>query len=188
MSKQREATSGRARLGVILGWTALALAVIAALVAGGVSLVRYDQRALAGTEIVYDDFGFRVLSEREEGALGASGELRARGVFRVVTLEVANHAKRVDYRLDQHRVVLCDDRGREYEADPEATRVLDQTSARTDRAAPPTAIPAGASFVQRLVYDVPADARGLTLRLSWGGEVIDTLDQLVFGDRRFVLR
>src|SRR5262245_19934813 len=103
-------------------WVAALLAGGAFLLAALIGLVRHEEHVAQGEEIVYDDFGFCVLDHRTAERLGSAA---AQGVFHVVRLEVRNHAKRVDYRLDQHRPVLVDERGERHEVAPEAQRMLD---------------------------------------------------------------
>jgi len=162
-------------------WVAAFLAGGAVLLAALIGLVRHEEHVAQGEEITYDDFGFSVLEHRTEERLG---DVAAQGVFHVVRLEVRNHAKRVDYRLDQHRPVLVDERGERHEVAPEAQRVLDS------RAAAPrlVAIGPGQSFSCELAFDVPKERTNLRLQISWGGSWIDLLDWVFSGGRDIALR
>ena len=43
-----------------------------------------------------------------------NSEAKAAGAFYVVTLKIANHAKRVDYKPKRASAILIDDKGREF--------------------------------------------------------------------------
>src|SRR6185503_5589179 len=108
-----------------LRWIALGGVGIALLGGGLLCAVRRDMRARPGEEIVYDDFGFSVRAAHKSGALGSgSARLQATGVFEIVELQVANHAKRVSYRTDQHTPVLVDAQGREYRVASQACALV----------------------------------------------------------------
>ncbi len=161
----------------------LGLVIATVLLVGWFALVRHDETVGQGGEILWDDFGFGVVSARRATELGPEEQLvRARGVFVVVDLEVTNHAQRVDYDTSKHTAVLHDFAGNEYRVDPWAQAALDSKPGVANRA--PARLAAGRSCVTQLVYDVPADASGLYVKISWGGEFVDTVDSVVFGDRR----
>jgi hypothetical protein len=46
---------------------------------------------------------------------------------------------------------------------------------------------AGEARTFELAYDLPPDARGLSLRISWEGAFLNLVDRAVFGDRRLAL-
>jgi len=81
---------------------AVTVAIVAAI---GVSLVamlavlnRKDQTVGLNQEIQYDDFAFSVQGVRKMTSLGSGDPQNgAQSVYCVVTLKIANHAKRVDY-------------------------------------------------------------------------------------------
>lgn len=127
-----------------------------------VLLVRRDHEALPREEQVYDDFGFSVVGSERTGERCT------------VELRVANHAQRVSYRMDNFHVRLVDAQGTEYEERSElATR-------------PRMEIAAGETVVEKHVFDLPRDARGVVLELSFG-KFDDALDWLFLGKRTWRL-
>ena len=171
----------------ILGALAILGLVLAALLALSiVAFVRRDRLAAVGEEIVWDDFGFRILRFRTAREIGPPGaRTAARGRWCIVDLEVANHAQRVGYRPDGHEPVLVDAEGREQRASHEGLAAL---AAEGAAPAPPLEIPHGASCVTPLVFDAPADASDMRLEIVFGGRIGRTLDHLILGDRSFALR
>lgn len=162
------------------------LVIATVLFVGLLSLVRHDQTVGPGGEILWDDFGFSVGKSQTVSELGPDDHLvHPSGQFVIVDLNVTNHAKRVDYDTSKHTVVLFDDEGNEYRVDPWAQAALESTPGWTHR--PPRRLAAGAAWVTQLVFDVPKNAHGLYLKISWGGAFIDTVDDVVFGDRRMQL-
>lgn len=143
------------------------------------SLVRREAHVGQDGEIQWDDFGFSVLEHRTEKKVG---DVAAKGVFHVVHLEVRNHAKRVSYRLDQHRVMLRDEDRSYYPVNKEAQRLLDPTWPQRN------AIPPGTTFASELVFDVPEDKTNVRLWISWGGPLVDVIDDIVFGQRDIALQ
>ncbi len=127
-----------------------------------VLLVRRDHEALPREEQVYDDFGFSVLSSERTGGKCT------------VELQVANHAKRVPFRMDNFHVRLADAEGHEYEERPELGE------------RPRSAIAAGESVVEKHVFELPGAAQGVVLEVSFG-RIPDALDWLFLGKRTWVL-
>ena len=164
---------------VIVKWIVPFALVGAACLFGLLALLRSEQHAVQGGEIVWDDFGFSVLEHRTEPRIG---DAVPKGIFHVVRLEVRNHALRVGYRLDIHRAVLVGESGVEFEVDPVAQRALDPAWPHREE------IAHGTSFASDLAFDVPRDEKALRLRVSWGGALIDFLDDHVFGPRDIALR
>lgn len=168
--------------------TTFTIVIVAAI---GISLMamlallnRRDQIVGLNQEIRYDDFAFSVLSVREASSLG-SGEhqTNARGVYCIVTLKIANHAKRVDYRFKRSSPVLIDNTGRELRPSPVGQQALE--SAEGARCSEP--IPAGSSCTTEVVFDVPSNSRVSTLRISEGGLAGDILEVIFFGKKRIEL-
>jgi len=148
------------------------------------ALNRRDQMVGLNQEIQYDDFAFSVIEVRKADALGSGvAEARASGAFYVVTLKIANHAKRVDYKPQRASAILMDERGREFFLSEPGQAALE--SAQGPRCYNP--IPAGASCTTELVFDIPADSRISQLRISEGGLVGDILDVVFFGKKRIEL-
>jgi hypothetical protein len=165
------------------------LAATSAIVAAiGISLLamlavlnRKDQIVGLNQEIQYDDFAFSVLGVRKADDLGnGDSRISAGGVYYIVTLKIANHAKRVDYRFKKTSALLLDDRGREFHIAGGGQDGLDSKQSHQCSGA----IPAGASCVTELMFDLPADARVKQLRISEGGLVGDILDVVFFGKKR----
>jgi len=127
-----------------------------------VFFVRRDHEALPREEQVYDDFGFSVLSSERAGGKCT------------IELQVANHAKRVPFKLNGYQVRLVDARGEVYEE-------------RADLATRPrTEIEPGETVAERHVFDLPDAAQGIVLELSFGG-IPDALDWLFLGKRTWRL-
>ncbi len=165
-------------------------AAIAAVI--GVSLLttfallnRRDQIVGLNQEIQYDDFAFSVLEVRKSDLLGSEGQqARAQGVYYVVTLKIANHAKRVDYNFKKASPILVDAAGREFQVSAAGQQALE--SAGSNQCSAP--IPAGAFCVTEVVFDLPADARVAQLRISEWPLAGDILDVVFFGKKRIELR
>ena len=127
-----------------------------------VLIVRRDHEASPREEQVYDDFGFAVVGAERAGGRCA------------VDLQVANHAKRVPFRMDNFHVHLVDAQGERY-------------AERSELATHPRAlIDAGETVVERHVFDLPQDARGVVLEVSFG-KIPDALDWLFLGRRTYAL-
>ncbi len=157
-------------VGAILSVAILALAL----------LNRRDQAAGLDEEIQYDDFAFSVLSTRKVDALGSKeSRTMAQGVYLVVTLKVANHAKRVGYRFKPSTAIVVDERGNEYRVSSAGQKALEAERGMADPCA--AEILAGRACVTDLVFDVPAGARLSHLRISEGGRVGDVLDLVFYG-------
>jgi Domain of unknown function (DUF4352) len=135
-------------------------------------------------EIQYDDFAFSVQGVRKASTLGKGDSQTLNGVyFYVVTIKVTNHAKRVDYTFKRSSAVLVDDAGREFHLSDNGQRALE--SAQSNRCADP--IPAGASCITEVVFEVAEDAGPLQLRFSEGGSIGDILDFVFYGTKRIGL-
>jgi len=149
------------------------------------ALNRRDQMVGLNQEIQYDDFAFSVIEVRKADVLGRpNSETKAAGEFYVVTLKIANHAKRVDYKPKRASAILIDDKGREFFLSQSGQAALE--SVQEPRCYDP--IPAGASCVTELVFDIPSDSHITQLRISEGGLVGDILDVVFFGKKRIELR
>ncbi|HSB08072.1 MAG TPA: DUF4352 domain-containing protein [Blastocatellia bacterium] len=168
------------------------IAVTAAIVALiGVSLLltvavlnRRDEIVGLNQEIQYDDFAFSVLGVRKADALGSgNAQTAALGVYYVVTLRIANHAKRVDYKFKTGSAILVDDKRREFFLSARGQAALDSAESRQCN----SPIPAGVSCVTEVVFDVPRETRASQLRISEGGLVGDILDVVFYGKKRIDL-
>jgi hypothetical protein len=163
------------------------LAIIAAVLLTIVVLLnRHPQVVGLNQEIQYDDFAFAALGARQAATLGDAPDApRAQGVYEIVTMKVVNHARRVDFTFDKATVVLVDEQGGEYHWSAAAQRAFDATRGPAESCAEP--IPAGASCVTDVVFDVPAAARIAQVRISGGGAVGDVLDTVLIGKKRIAL-
>ncbi|HJZ67079.1 MAG TPA: DUF4352 domain-containing protein [Blastocatellia bacterium] len=167
---------------------AVTVAIVAAI---GISLLamlavmnRRDQIVGLNEDIQYDDFAFSVLAVREAHSLGsAEYQTNAQGVYWIVTLKIVNHAKRVDYKFKRSSPVLIEASGRELRPSAIGQQALESVSGL--RCSKP--IPAGASCTTEVVFDVPANARVSSLRISEGGLAGDILEVIFFGKKRIEL-
>jgi hypothetical protein len=166
---------------------AVTLAIVAAI---GISLLatlallnRRDRTVGLNQEIQYDDFAFSVVGVRRTARLGKTDSQPATGVYYVVTIKVSNHAVRVDYRFKKNSAVLVDIMGREFHFSPSGQEALESTKGQECI----STIPAGASCMADVVFDLPADARLSELKISEGGLAGDILDVVFFGKKRIAL-
>jgi hypothetical protein len=149
------------------------------------ALASRDVHAPRGEELRCENVGFRVLGVAAADRVGAPGSERsARGLYRIVRLEVANHSKDGAYDLAWHHALVIDARGRVLQLDRDATDAL-----RSAENVPvPARIAHGERCVTPLVYDVPSDAYGLTLRIAWELAALPNfVDLVAHGDRRLLL-
>jgi Domain of unknown function (DUF4352) len=165
---------------VIVGSCLALLGILAA-------LNRRNQVAGLNQEIQYDDFAFSVMAARAATSLGAGeSQANAEGLYYVVTMKVANHARRVDFTLDKSVAILVDDQGGEYHLSPDGQRALDSARNRKDECDDP--ILAGASCTTEIVFELPAGVRASHLRVSGGGPAGDILDTVFYGTKTIDLR
>jgi len=139
-------------------------------------LNRHNQTAGFNQEIQYDDFAFSVVGSKEVATLGST---MAQGKFVVVTMKIANHARRVNYTFNKAVVILVDEDGKEYHISDRGQKALDAEP--THNGGCESEIPAGASCVTDVVFDVSKDVRVSHLRTSEGGSVGDVLDTIFYG-------
>jgi hypothetical protein len=167
-----------------LAFTAAILAAIGiSLLATLALLNRRDQIVGLNQEIQYDDFAFSVVGIRKESSIGKSDSQAPAGVYYVVAIKVSNHAKRVDYTFKKKSAVLVDNLGREFHLSKGAQKQLESTQGQQCT----EAIPAGASCVADVVFELPSDGRALQLRISQGGLAGDILDVVFYGKKRIAL-
>lgn len=163
-----------------------ALVIICIVLLGILALLnRHPQVVGLNQEIQYDDFAFAALGVRQAASVGnASEPRRARGVYAIITMKIANHARRVDFTFDKSTVILLDEQGNEYHWAAEVQGVYDATRSSGESCAAPIA--AGASCITEVIFDVPATARMAQLRIS-GGALGDILDTIFSGKKRIAL-
>lgn len=167
-------------IGALVVLTVVALALIA--------FVRHPQTEMAGGgEIMIEEFlGFRVASVRTASTIGTGEhELRAKGRYWIVDLEIKNHGNAAQYNTSSHRPVLVGDSFRDrYVVDQDA---LDVLRASGGLPPPPPRLASGESCTQELVYDVPASMDRGDIRIIWGGPLGEVLKDIVLGDKRITL-
>ncbi|MCI0490530.1 MAG: DUF4352 domain-containing protein [Blastocatellia bacterium] len=155
---------------IVVGLCLIFLASLAA-------LNRHNQAAGLNQEIRYDDFAFSVQRVRKTDSLGSGTNIRkARGTYCIVTIKVANHAKRIDYQFNNEAVILIDGAGREYRISAEGQDALESRDGYIDPCA--ARILAGEECVTEVVFDVPANISDLSLKFSEGGPLGDILDAI----------
>jgi hypothetical protein len=163
---------------------AIVAAIGVALVAMLAVLNRKDQTVGLNQEIQYDDFAFAVQGVRKANSLGSGeSQTNAQGVYYVVTLKIANHAKRVDFTFKRASAILVDEAGREFHLSEKAQRALESTP--SDTCSGP--IPAGASCTTEFAFELPENAHVSLLRISEGGSIGDILDFVFYGTKRIAL-
>ena len=133
------------------------------LVLVGFSLAEPRRQIAIGVPQCFDDWCITVENASRQAAIG---ELRARGNFYVVTVRVSSRAKGRPQRETDVRVYLVDAQGRRFDVSAAGQRQLEQEG---QAGMPITSFVApGGSFESRLAFDVPADARQLSLvKTSW---------------------
>jgi hypothetical protein len=148
-------------------------------------LASRDVHAPLGTELMCEDVGFRVLEMTAAERVGAAGSERsARGVYRIVRLEVSNHSHEGGYDLSWHHALLMDASCGVHPFDQEGTQALRDA----EGALVPAHIAQGERCVTPLVYDVPVAAGDLTLRIAWEtAALLNLVDLVMHGDRRLLL-
>lgn len=166
-------------VGTVVGLALLALLSFGVLI----MLFHHDQAAKLGDEILYDDFGFRVLDVRRVNAIGTVAVPTGRELV-VVRVQVENKARRVDYELAKHRFRLEDLGGNPTPVDDAWTKAL---ALETHAPPAPKVLHPGDKSTSEVVFEVPAHASDLRLRVTWGSNALEAVDEIVSGDRTFVL-
>ena len=111
-----------------------------------------------------------------------SDELRAGGMFYVVTLRVSSDARRVPLHLERPHAVIVDSEGFHHERSLEAEQKLASALAELERP-----VQAGDSFTRAIVIDVPRGVREPRLYVSMGGPLDRALELAVIGDEDALL-
>jgi hypothetical protein len=128
------------------------------LVLVGFSLAEPQKQIPIGAAQCFDDWCVTVEGASRQSAIGAT---RAHGAFCVATLRVSNRGRGQRQRETDVRVYLTDDQGRRFDVSPDGQRALEQNGLA---GMPITSFAAaGGSFESRLAFDVPPDARRLSL-------------------------
>lgn len=126
-------------------------------------------RTAAGQALVLGATSISIKSVQRNLDLTTEGRTGPPGSFSLVEVVIQNAGSEpltprpADFRL-------VDDRGRVYALDPEATRSVNVTAHR--RSLLDATVPPGVSLDTLLAFETPADAAGLSLRVTLGyGEV-----------------
>jgi hypothetical protein len=163
---------GGAKVWLVAGFCTVAFVVF-------VAMNRKNVSAGLNMPIRLDDFVFTIVSAKKvPDVKGPSGQARY-----IVTMRIANQAKRVDWRFESIDPVLVDSAGREFHIAQEAQRAHQTETGQPDPTALP--IPAGKVVLKDLVYEVPAEVEKPTMKLGAGAG--DLLETVFFGRKRFVL-
>jgi hypothetical protein len=160
---------------------AAALLLLAVILPAAFALLnRRNQTVGLKQEIQYDDFAYSVLGAVKTTSVGSyRSQHSAEGQFYVITMKVANHARRANYSFDKAVAILVDESGREYHISSAGQKALDGET--TKSAACESEIPPGGSCISDLVFELPKDVRVSHLRVSGGGKAGDLLDTIFYG-------
>jgi hypothetical protein len=139
------------------------------------ALIRRDEVVTFNQEIQYDDFAFSVQRVRQTRTIGG---LTAQGIYYVVTLKVANYAKRVSYEVKPTIPIVVGEDGRPHRVSFDAQEAFESAHSGDPCREP---IPPGASCVKEVVFDVPEGLKDPRLRISTGGLAGDILDTIFYG-------
>ncbi len=125
-----------------------------------------------------DDFGFTMTGQQWVSEIkDAEGMVEPNGKFLILTVHVANHAKRVDFTFDPNQIVVESDDGRRF-----LLSHLGQ-AAQDPHGEQKTTLAAGDSCDRDIVFDIPTNANNLRMRVIFGGRFGEVLEWLFFGDR-----
>jgi hypothetical protein len=150
-----------------------------------VTLHRRDELVGLNKEIQYDDFAFSITDVHKMKAFGDGRDRSvAAGNYYLVSLRVANRAKRVDFKFHPDIAVLVDQAGREYHVSGDGQRAFNKIEGNDDCSRP---IPAGKDCTAQVVFDLPGDSAPSHLRIS-GGPIQDLLGFIFFGNKRIDVR
>jgi hypothetical protein len=111
----------------------------------------------------FDDWCASVEQVEQQPAIG---EVRAQGVFYLVTIQVTSRAKRVSQRALDAAVYLLNDRGMRYDLSPQGQQALDAAG----WAGQPlnSLVEAGGSFTYTTAFDLPPQTSQLGLVITHG--------------------
>jgi hypothetical protein len=166
--------TGKGKVWLIVGLCVLVLMIL-------VAFNRRNVNAGLNVPIRFDDFAFTVVAASKNVGEG----IPPGRAHYVVSLQIANRAKRVDFRFKTEEAVLIDAAGREYHVSAEAQRALETATGQPDPTAKP--LPAGTTVVKDLVFDVPREVEQPHMKVMSGGPVGAVLETVFFGRKQFVL-
>jgi hypothetical protein len=133
-------------------------------------------------EIQYDDFAFSVLNVRKANTLAADPSGQTAGTaFYVVTMKIANHARRVNYIFDKSVAILVDDRGNQYHVSEVGQKAVNEEPTRAGSCE--SEISPDSSCITDVVFQLPAGASVSHLRISEGGKLGDVADTIFYGKK-----
>lgn len=158
--------------------TALAGLIVTGLYASYV-LTRPAKTIAWGEPIYHDDFVYSVEQVKKQKTIGGgTRSLSARGMFRIVTLKVANNAVRVNHRWDISMAYVEDQSGNKYRHSPEAQQVWDEATGVQNAAIHNT--PKGAVETADIVFDLPENIQNPGLKIWKGVLMGDVLDGIAY--------
>jgi hypothetical protein len=127
----------------------------------------------------------RMVTVESIRAADAVPGLRARGRFLLVSVRLSSDAAGVTLRSGSLAATLRDGGGTRYARDQRAERAL--AAAGVPAGLPNVELPAGVATRSTIVFDVPADTRGLRLRIRDAGWYARLTEALLIGDEDSVL-
>lgn len=161
---------------------ATALPVLVVIILSVLALLnRQNQVVGMKQEIQYDDFAFSVLGAVKANSVGNYVmQHSTEGQFYVVTMKIANHAKRVNYSFDKSTAILVDESGKEYRISTAGQKALEGETTKSSGCE--SEIPPDGSCITDLVFELPKDAQVSHLRVS-GSAAGDVLDTIFYGKK-----
>ena len=109
----------------------------------------------------------------------------ARGNYLIVTVRIRSDARRATLTPDNLIATAFDDANRSYARDLDAERALEEAEGGEPSFERP--VEANASYIKRLVFDLPEDARGATLYISEGPPLERLIELFIIGDEDSLL-
>ena len=112
---------------------------------------------------IVDEVAYAIIKVEKTPTIGNDfSELRADGQFFVLTLQAHNSAKKT-HDVNTQAMELLDDQGREF--DPSSQSFMAMAGSRGDSVQLIAQVQPGTTKTLTLVYDAPADASGLQLKI-----------------------
>lgn len=168
-----------------MNWKSYLITVVGVLIAGLALLAllnRHNQAVGFNQEIQYDDFAFSALNVRKvDTSSPNSADQNSDAEIYVVTMKIANHARRVNYTFKKAAAILVDERGNEYHLSEAGQQAFEREP--TYLGGCESEIPPGGSCITDVVFQLPAGAKISHLRFSEGGAVGDVADTIFYGKK-----
>ena len=131
-----------------------------------VAVATPQQSVSMGQDLCFDEMCFAVDHAETAMELGPAGrQLKANGVFHVITVRVTNHSLGRTESEGGLRALLWDG-GKSYETSREGQRALEAAKGETPRLT--ARLQSGESVESRQVFDLPAESANVGLVLSHG--------------------